>query len=65
MPFYPIHPCCYCQKTEAGQACSMAEKVECNRFLAYIQKLNSMNAQQVLIKELKYLLSTNKGGKQS
>ena len=61
MPFYPIHPCCYCQKTEAGQPCKMTEKVECADFLAYIQKLNSMNAQQVLIKELKYLIS-NKGG---
>ena len=63
MPFYPIHPCCYCDKREAGIVCSMAQKVECNKFLAYIQKLNNMNAQQVLIKELKYLLSTNKGGK--
>jgi len=63
MPFYPIHPCCYCEQREAGLVCSMAQKVECNKFLAYIQKLNNMKAQTVLIKELKYLLSTNKGGK--
>lgn len=62
MPFYPIHPCCYCQKAEAGRPCRMTEKVECQQFLAYIQKLNSMNAQQVLIKELRYLI-TDKGGK--
>ena len=61
MPFYPIHPCCYCAEREDGLACSMAQKVECNKFLVYIQKLNNMNAQQVLIKELRYLIS-NKGG---
>ena len=53
MPFYPIHPCCYC----SDRPCSMVKKVECLQFLAYIQKLNSMNAQQVLIKELRYLIS--------
>ena len=62
MPFYPIHPCCYCQKAEAGRSCCMTEKVACDKFLIYIQKLNSMNAQQVLIKELRYLI-TDKGEK--
>lgn len=57
MPFYPIHPCCYC----TSQPCSMTKKVECADFLAYIQKLNNMNAQRVLIKELRYLIA-NKGG---
>jgi len=41
----------------------MAEKVECNNFLNYLQKLNNMNAQTVIIKELKYLLESKKGGK--
>lgn len=63
MPIYPIHPCCYCSTTESGQFCSMAEKVECNNFLNYLQKLNNMNAQTVIIKELKYLLESKKGGK--
>lgn len=63
MPMYPIHPCCYCPKTESGQACSMAQKVECDRFLAYLQQLHRMKAQPVIIKELKYLLTANKGGK--
>ena len=62
MPTYPIHPCCYCDK-----ACRMTQKVECSCFLAYIQKLNSMKDQRVLIKELKYLiaprLSSGQGGK--
>ena len=62
MAVYPLHPCCYCDKREAGLVCCMTRKVECNRFLAYIQKLNNMNAQQVLIKELRYLI-TDKGGK--
>lgn len=57
MPMYPIHPCCYCESS-----CRMTQKVECNRFLAYIQKLNSMKEQRVLIKELRYLI-TEKGGK--
>jgi hypothetical protein len=39
----------------------MTQKVECDKFLAYLQKLNAMNAQPVLIKELRYLIS-NKGG---
>lgn len=63
MPVYPIHPCCYCGKTEAGQSCRMSEKVDCYKFLGYLQKLNSMNAQTIIIKELKYLLATNIGGK--
>jgi len=62
MPFYPIHPCCYCDKREAGLVCSIAQKIECNKFLAYLQQLHKIKAQTVLIKELKYLLST-KGGK--
>jgi hypothetical protein len=62
MPFYPIHPCCYCDKREAGLVCSIAQKVECNKFLAYLQQLHKIKAQTVLIKELKYLLS-KKGGK--
>jgi len=61
--YIPIHPCCYCGKTEAGYACTTAEKVECFRFLNYLQKLNRMRAQKVLIKELKYLLEAKKGGK--
>jgi len=61
MPFYPIHSCCYCSKREAGVVCSMHQKVECSNFLAYIQKLHSMKAHQVLIRELRYLIS-NKGG---
>ena len=66
MPFYPIHPCCYC----SSRPCRMTEKVECDKFLAYLQKLNAMNAQPVLIKELRYLitekaprLSSGQGGK--
>lgn len=62
MPMYPIHPCCYCSKTEAGLSCRMKEKVECNNFLGYIQKLNNMRAHSILIKELKYLITKNKGG---
>jgi len=57
MPMYPIHPCCYCE-----DSCSTAQKVKCDKFLAYIQKLNSMKEQRVLIKELRYLI-TEKGGK--
>lgn len=63
MPTYPLHPCCYCIETEAGRTCSMAQKIECNKFLVYLQKLHHMKAQTVLIKELKYLLSKNKGGR--
>lgn len=63
MPNYPIHPCCYCSKTESGIFCRMSERVECYKFLAYLQKLNSMKAQKVIIKELKYLLESNKGGR--
>ena len=63
MPMYPIHPCCYCVKTEAGFVCGTSQKVECYKFLNYLQKLNRMRAQKVLIKELKYLLEANKGGK--
>jgi len=62
MPMYPIHPCCYCSVTESGKSCRMTQKVNCNNFLAYIQTLNNMKAQRVLIQELKYLIS-NKGGK--
>jgi len=60
---YPINPCCYCGQTEAGLVCSTPQKVECNKFLNYLQKLNRMRAHKVLIKELKYLLEVNKGGK--
>jgi hypothetical protein len=59
----PIHPCCYCGKTEAGYFCTTAEKVECFKFLNYIQQLNRMKAQKVLISELKHLLEAKKGGK--
>jgi len=52
MPMYPIHPCCYC-----GNSCGMMQKVNCNKFLTYIQKLNNMKEQRVLIKELKYLIT--------
>jgi hypothetical protein len=38
----------------------MAEKVDCYKFLSYLQKLSSMKAQTVVIKELKYLLETNR-----
>jgi hypothetical protein len=55
---------------EAGRFCRMTEKVECNKFLAYLWKLNSMKEQRVLIKELRYLitekaprLSSGQGGK--
>jgi hypothetical protein len=41
----------------------MAQKVECDKFLAYLQQLHRMKAQPVIIKELKYLLANNKGGK--
>ena len=61
--YIPIHPCCYCGKTEAGYSCATAEKVECFKFLNYLQKLNRMRAQKVLIKELKYLLDPKKGVK--
>ena len=61
--YIPIHPCCYCGKTEAGHVCTTAEKVECFKFLNYLQKLNRMRAQKVIIKELKYLLEAKKGGK--
>ena len=63
MPIYPIHPCCYCGKTEAGVVCGTSQKVECFKFLNYLQKLNRMRAQKILIKELKYLVEANKGGK--
>jgi hypothetical protein len=60
MPIYPIHPCCYCYKTEAGNACKMSQKVDCHKYLGYLKKLSDMRAQPVLIKELVYLITTNK-----
>jgi hypothetical protein len=63
MPTYPLHPCCYCGKTESGYICKMSQKVDCHKYLSYLQKLSEMRAQPVLIKELVYLINTNKGGK--
>ncbi|PIS29892.1 hypothetical protein COT42_04105 [Candidatus Saganbacteria bacterium CG08_land_8_20_14_0_20_45_16] len=62
MPQYPVHPCCYCPVLEAGSACANNKKVECIKFLAYLQRLSSMKAQKIIIQELRYLVS-NKGGK--
>jgi hypothetical protein len=41
----------------------MSQKVDCHKYLNYLQKLSEMRAQPVLIKELVYLITTNKGGK--
>jgi len=61
MPTYPIHPCCYCGRTEAGLSCTMGQKVNCRKYQLYLQKLHNMKAQPVLIRELKYLLKTKYG----
>ena len=59
MPIYPIHPCCYCH---VGYPCSNSAKVSCKKFLDYIEKLSSFKSHNILIKELKSLI-TIKGGK--
>lgn len=61
MPIYPIYPCCYCPNKK-DPVCPSSEKVACNRFLKYIERLNNMSAYGILIKELKDLI-TIKGGK--
>ena len=62
MPIYPIYPCCYCPVGDPDNPCSNAEKVKCERFLEYIQKLNRFKSHRNLFKELKDLI-TIKGGK--
>jgi len=63
MPIYPIYPCCYCPVGDPDKQCSNSEKVSCDRFLSYIERLNRFKSHNILIKELKDLITIKKGNK--
>jgi len=61
MPIYPIYPCCYCPVGNPDNPCSSTQKTSCDRFLAYIERLSKFKSHNILIKELKNLITIKKG----
>jgi hypothetical protein len=57
MNYSVISPCLQCSWRLPGVSCSARSRARCSKFLSYIQKLSKLRAHQVLIGELKQLIS--------